>query len=263
MFAQKANGDIKYFGLCAKHTMTATPLGQNVFAPSEMDHHTTKPKLKRKIEIQKLNNFETYKRFEKIKSEAENYDNKFGTLWATSESSNVPNKFDWALIQPRIPKCDGFPTSKHVRPDILDNSAFNCESYVGSCHSFEDQGVDNATQHFATGPNFLPIRTFTPGDIALKPSSRSTREWTIGSVNDLDSSCLPANGDSCGVMCIIGKVLFSTEGDSGSIVLGTDYRPAAVFGGGVGDITLVHTIGNVFGNIEDELHLPSGSVTWA
>ncbi|PVH74995.1 hypothetical protein DL98DRAFT_593628 [Cadophora sp. DSE1049] len=175
-FALKNEGDVKYLALCSRHTFTDSKKGQDVFSPSETDHQKTKEALQLKIKLLKLNDDDDWKHYEKIKSEADTYNNVLGTVWATSESS----------------RAQGIPSAKHVRQSRFDKSGFDCQPYRNGHLSFTEDDVVKAAEHFRHGPNFLGIRTLLDKELALKPASRSTREWTIGRVNEVPSTFFPA-----------------------------------------------------------------------
>jgi hypothetical protein len=92
-------------------------------------------------------------------------------------------------------------------------------------------------QHFGDGPRFKAIRTteFTRSKVYLKPPSRSTG-WRVAICNGIQPT-LKKYGTVTQEWCFVTPSVrdhVSELGDSGSMILDDQYRPAAMLWRGIG-----------------------------
>lgn len=129
--------------------------------------------------------------------------------------------------------------------------------------------------HFTPGPRFKPLRTesLDHNDIAFKPRSRTTKEWTRGTFNAVRST-LKSKDLITREWCLLASAphkVLSAKGDSGAIILDGEFRPVAmVWGGndhdlahGPVNLTYASRLVDVLRDIESRMRWAKGSVSMA
>ncbi|PVH72221.1 hypothetical protein DL98DRAFT_520603 [Cadophora sp. DSE1049] len=259
--------------------------GSLVESPSPIDHQKAKEALQQNIGpllprsvVEKV--FDSLLRFLsrlplfsdfwlKIWNDSKKWNPKLGTVTYHSTRKEV-NAFDWCLT-----KLEGLEESqnynRHVPYNIHDRSSgFRHPPVKG----FSPADVDLAKIYFAPGPAFKPIRTtfLANNEICLKPPSRTTREWTIGSVNSIRTYTQSQPGGVlytlyC-IICTTTGDVFSRNGDSGAIVLDKNFQPVAMVQSGDDavngnpDITHAVDLPSLLANVEEVNGWAQGSAVF-
>jgi hypothetical protein len=110
--------------------------------------------------------------------------------------------------------------------------------FRSSTSEFDSACIENATEHFLSGPEFKPVRDQKPevDEIFFKPPSRST-SWLSGRFNGTHSTFNRGLSRVTREWCFINYTYgrnqgFSRAGDSGSVIIDRSFNPIAILWGG-------------------------------